>query len=424
MRVLLVSANTESINMPVIPVGLAAVAAATRNAGHRVELIDLLSVKDAGSAIKEAVEGFQPEVIGISIRNIDDQNMAPPNLLLDQVKPVMSECRRFSEAPIVLGGAGYSIFPESVLSYLGADMGIQGEGEIAFPALLAFMERKADPSGTPGLFLPERGLQCKRNFVKDLDLLPLPDSSLWSKMVAGNQDLWMPIQTRRGCPMRCSYCSTSLIEGRIIRKHTAETVVNLLARHVENGFRRFFFTDNIFNIPLSYAKELSQRLTQRRLAISWRCILYPGYVDESLVRDMAKAGCKEVSLGFESGSEIILRNMNKKFGLENIRRTSELLADYGIGRMGFLLLGGPGESKGSVEESFTFVDSLNLDAIKVTIGIRIYPGTALAKQAVSEGVIAAEDDLLYPKFYLAPEIKGWLQEIVNGRMKDRPHWRM
>jgi len=92
--------------------------------------------------------------------------------------------------------------------------------------------------------------------------------------------------------------------------------------------------------------------------------------------------------------------------------------------MGFLLLGGPGESKGSVEESFTFVDSLNLDAVKVTIGIRIYPGTALAKQAVSEGVIAAEDDLLYPKFYLAPEIKGWLQEIVNDRMKDRPHWMM
>ena len=157
MRVLLVSANTESINMPVIPVGLAAVAAATRNAGHRVELIDLLSVRDTGTAIKEAVVGFQPEVIGISIRNIDDQKMAPPNLLLDQVKPVMSECRRFSEAPIVLGGAGYSIFPESVLSYLGADMGIQGEGEIAFPALLALMERKADPSRTPGLFLPKRG---------------------------------------------------------------------------------------------------------------------------------------------------------------------------------------------------------------------------------------------------------------------------
>ncbi len=424
MRVLLVSANTESINMPVIPVGLAAVAAATRNAGHRVELIDLLSVRDTGTAIKEAVVGFQPEVIGISIRNIDDQKMAPPNLLLDQVKPVMSECRRFSEAPIVLGGAGYSIFPESVLSYLGADMGIQGEGEIAFPALLALMERKADPSGTPGLFLPKRGLQCKRKFVKDLDLLPLPDSSLWSKMIAGNQDLWVPIQTRRGCPMRCSYCSTSVIEGRIIRKHTAETVVNLLARHVENGFRRFFFTDNIFNIPLSYAKELSQTLAQRRLAISWRCILYPGYADESLVRDMAKAGCKEVSLGFESGSEIILRNMNKKFGLETIRRTSELLADYGIARMGFLLLGGPGESKDSVEESFAFVDSLNLDAVKVTIGIRIYPGTALAKQAVSEGVIAAEDDLLYPKFYLAPEIKGWLQEIVNDRMKNRPHWMM
>jgi radical SAM superfamily enzyme YgiQ (UPF0313 family) len=323
-----------------------------------------------------------------------------------------------------LGGAGYSIFPEKVLSFLGADMGVQGEGEVAFPTLLTLLERKADISVTPGLFLPKKGLQCKRKFVKDLDLLPLPDSSLWSNMVAGNKDLWMPIQTRRGCPMRCSYCSTPSIEGRLIRKYTVETAINLIARHVENGFSQFFFTDNTFNIPLSYAKELSQTIADRSFAISWRCILYPGYVDESLVRAMAKAGCKEVSLGFESGSKIILRNMNKKFGLETIRRTSELLADYGIARMGFLLLGGPGESKGSVEESFTFVDSLDLDAVKVTLGIRIYPGTALANQAVAEGVIASENDLLHPKFYLVPNIRGWLQEIVNDWMKDQPNWMM
>jgi radical SAM superfamily enzyme YgiQ (UPF0313 family) len=222
--------------------------------------------------------------------------------------------------------------------------------------------------------------------------------------------------------MRCSYCSTSVIEGRIIRKRTVEKVIDLIARHVENGFRQFFFTDNIFNIPLSYAKEICKTLVEGRLAISWRCILYPGYVDESLVRDMARAGCKEVSLGFESGSEIILRNMNKQFGLQTIRRTSDLLADYGIARMGFLLLGGPGETKVSVKESVAFVDSLSLDAVKVTTGIRIYPGTALAKQAVSEGMISANDEMLYPKFYLAPEIKGWLQEFVNGQIKNRPHW--
>ena len=142
MKVLLISANTESINMPIIPIGLGAVAAATRNAGHEVEVVDLMRVTDTHLIIKEALERFGPDVIGISVRNIDDQKINHPRFLLDQVKPVISDCRRFSEAPIVLGGAGYSIFPESALSYVEADMGIQGEGETAFPTLLDLLEQR------------------------------------------------------------------------------------------------------------------------------------------------------------------------------------------------------------------------------------------------------------------------------------------
>ena len=131
-----------------------------------------------------------------------------------------------------------------------------------------------------------------------------------------------------------------------------------------------------------------------------------------------------MSLGFESGSKTILKNMNKKFGPKSIQRTAELLADHGIAQTGFLLLGGPGETKQTVEDSFSFVDGLNLDALKVTIGIRIYPGTELARLAVSEGVITPGDDLLYPKFYLAAEIDGWIQEKVETWIQDRPNWMM
>ena len=222
MKVLLISANTEPINIPVIPVGLGAVAVATLNAGHEVDLIDLMSVSDTWLVIKEAMEKFQPDVIGISVRNIDDQNMEHPQFLLDQVKAVIADCRSFSNAPIVLGGAGYSVFPESSLAYLGADMGIQGEGEAAFPALLALMEQGADLSGTAGLYLSGLGLQGKRKFAKNLDLLPLPDADLWTPPASEDQELWMPMQTRRGCPMNCSYCSTSCIEGRRQRKGTGK----------------------------------------------------------------------------------------------------------------------------------------------------------------------------------------------------------
>jgi hypothetical protein len=89
---------------------------ATRNAGHEVKFVDLMTEKDDQSSIREAIASFDPEIIGISVRNVDDQNMEKPRFLLDQVKEVVTACRNLSGARIVLGGAGYSIFPESALS--------------------------------------------------------------------------------------------------------------------------------------------------------------------------------------------------------------------------------------------------------------------------------------------------------------------
>ncbi len=408
--------------MPVIPVGLGAVAVATRNAGHDVELLDLMNVSDAHAAVKAAMERFGPDVIGISVRNIDDQCMEQPMLLLDQVKPVIASCRTSSDAPIVLGGAGYSIFPESALAYLGADMGIQGEGEVAFPLLLALMEKGADISEAPNLCLPGLGRVDKRKFAKDLNSLPFPDPGLWSPSALMHQDLWIPIQTRRGCPMKCSYCSTSTIEGRIIRKRNPAAVVDSIEGLVQAGFRQFYLTDNIFNIPSSYAKQFCQVLAERGLDISWRCILYPGQIDDALIRAMARGGCRQAALGFESGSAKILRNMNKKFAPEDVRRTSALLAAHGIQRMGFLLLGGPGETRKSVEESLAFADSLQLETMKITVGIRIYPYTALAQIAQSERIIRPEDNLLFPTFYIVRGLEDWLRKVVGKWMADRPHW--
>jgi radical SAM superfamily enzyme YgiQ (UPF0313 family) len=123
---------------------------------------------------------------------------------------------------------------------------------------------------------------------------------------------------------------------------------------------------------------------------------------------MAAAGCSEVALGFESGCERILREMNKRFTPADVRHTSDLLARRGIRRMGFLLLGGPGETRESVEESLAFARSLRLDDLRITVGIRIYPGTALARRAVAEGVIEGGDDLLRPRFYLASGLEPWI----------------
>ena len=421
MRVLLISANTEKIHMPTLPLGLACVASATQKAGYDVAMVDLMVEKDTRSALKEAIEGFSPDIIGISVRNIDDQNMENPIFLLDPVKEIVAGCRNLSGARIVLGGAGYSLFPESALSFLGADLGIQGEGEVVFPELIERMERGASLSGLSGLYVPSHGFQCKRTFTKNLDTLPLPDTDLWP-IPSQKEKPWMPVQTRRGCPLSCSYCSTEVIEGRVMRRHSPEAIVQWMARWRRAGIRQFYFVDNTFNLPPSYAKKICRNLIDHGLNIRWWSILYPKQVDKELVGLMAEAGCEQVSIGFESGSERILKNMNKRFTPKEVRQISERLSEYGIRRMGFLLLGSPGETRESVEESLVFADSVNLDFLKITAGVRIYPHTSLAKRAIAEGVISSHDDLLFPRFYLAKGLEVWLTETLKNWAIARPHW--
>lgn len=407
--------------MTTLPLGLACVAAATRKSGHDVAMVDLMIEKDVHSALKETIEGFRPDIIGISVRNIDDQNMENPRFLLDRAKEIVSGCRSLSKAKIVLGGAGYSIFPEKVLSFLGADMGIQGEGEVAFPALIERIEQGTDLSGVWGLYLRGKGLQCKRRYTKNLDTLPLPGTGLWA-FPSQKEDLWMPVQTRRGCPLNCSYCSTGTIEGRRIRRHSPEATVKWIAHWRKAGVRQFYFVDNTFNLPPSHAKEICHRLIDDGLDIRWWSILYPAHVDEELVDLMGRAGCAQVSLGFESGSERILKNLNKRFTRKGVRLISEMLSDHGIRKMGFLLFGSPGETWESVEESLTFADSLGLETMKITLGVRIYPGTALARIAVDEGMISSQDDLFSPRFYLAKGLEEWLPKTLKKWTVTRPHW--
>jgi radical SAM superfamily enzyme YgiQ (UPF0313 family) len=426
MRVLLISANTEQINMPVLPLGLAFIAAAVQSAGHEVKMLNLMMQADTHKAIKDAIIESNPEITGISVRNIDDQNMENPKFLLEAVKDVVDNCRKYSEATIVLGGAGYSIFPQAALDFLKADIGIQGEGERAFLTILERLRDNTDLSEIPGLYLPGRDHQSKPGLITTFaDVpLPLPGVHLSTPSLLEDQQIWIPFQTRRGCPMDCNYCSTATIEGRIIRKHDPQKTVEAIAKYAEVGGDHFFFVDNTFNLPNSYAQTLCQQLISAKLNVTWRCILYPWKVDDNLVEKMAKAGCKEVSLGFESGSEKILAKMNKKYSPADIRQISERLKKIGIGRMGFLLLGGPGETKATVMESLEFADSLKLEAMKITIGIRIYPHTSIAQTAIKEGLITAEDNLLIPKFYVAKSLEGWLRQTVNAWMANRPHWIM
>jgi radical SAM superfamily enzyme YgiQ (UPF0313 family) len=412
VRVLLISANTERINMASLPLGLSLVAAAVREAGHPIAFLDLLTQSDPRAAIRLAIERFSPEVIGISVRNIDDQHIETQQFLLEPVKDLIAECRTLTSVPIVLGGAGYSIYPQAALDYLGADFGVCGEGERALPLLLERLEQKAAVVGLPGVYLPHRGCLEPWRLEPDLDRLPLPSEELYGSANPSDATLWVPVQTRRGCPLDCAYCSTARIEGRPLRARSPERVVQYLAETAQRGFRRFHLVDNTFNLPPSYALAFCRAIAAARLDIAWRSILYPHNVSEELVAAMADAGCEEVSLGFESGSLPVLKWMNKRFEPEEVRTISDRLAACGIRRIGFLLLGGPAETRETVDESLAFARSLHLDALNLTIGIRIYPHTQLARTARDQGLIRPDDDLLRPRFYLRPELEAYIRQRV------------
>lgn len=417
---LLVSANREEINMTTLPLGLALVAAATRRAGHEVRLLDLIGAPEPDAAVRREVEAFRPDLVGVSVRNIDDQCRAKTRFLLDQAREVVEAIRSATRVPVVLGGAGYSIFPDSVLDYLQGDFGLRGEGEWAFPAFLDRWARKEELAGFPGLHIRGAGPAAAPAVNRDLDGLPWADLVSWLQADPATPDLWLPMQTRRGCPMACSYCSTPAIEGRLVRKCSPDAAAEVLAGQMQAGIKRFFLTDNTFNLPPSFARSFCQALIQRGLKPMWRCILYPARVDRGLVRLMVEAGCVGVSLGCESGSARMLRALKKRFTLAEVQTTARILAEHHLPAMGFLMLGGPGETRETVEESLGFIENLPLSALKITVGIRIYPETDLARQAVRQGLVEPGDDLLRPRFYLEPDLEDWLPARIREWAADQP----
>jgi radical SAM superfamily enzyme YgiQ (UPF0313 family) len=423
MKVLLISANRTEINMRTMPLGLAFVAEAVRRQGHPVKMLDLVRVEDVKASLARSIGEFRPDVIGISIRNIDDQTMRYTRFLYEDDRQVITLVKSLTDCPVVLGGAGYSMFPDAILADSMADFGIEGEGEAAFARLLERLDKGESPEGLPGVHVKGGSPAHARELIRRPDDSPLPDPDLMLEGPVAGEDTWVPVQTRRGCAMKCSYCSTASIEGRILRKRPVGTVVEWISRLAARGARQLYFVDNTFNLPRSYAMELCRMMADASLDVKWRCIIYPWRLDEELAAAMARAGCIEVSVGSESADEEVLRRMNKRFRRNDVAEVCRLLKKYGIKQMGFLMLGAPGETRESVKESLAFADSLEFDALKVSVGIRIYPGTALAEEALKAGIISPGDTLLEPRFYITPGLdEEWIRQTAAQYAATRPNW--
>jgi radical SAM superfamily enzyme YgiQ (UPF0313 family) len=428
MNVLFLSVDTES-DLPVLPLGMSLVAAATEAAGHFVETRILTAGELIEPVLKPIIQAAEPAVIGVTLRNIDNQSMADTVFYPNTIQTLVSLCKNLSNAPIVLGGPGYAIFPESALAFTGADYGVTGDGEVVFPRLLSAAAAGRSPEGVAGVYpanarVSGTGSTAPAPINADLSRASsvFPTAHLALPASIREKEIWLPFQTRRGCPLGCTYCSTASIEGRRLRKRSLQQVVEWLSRYSNAGFDRFFFVDNTFNLPPSYAEALCDEIINAGLSIQWRAIVYPSHIRESLVAKMAAAGCTWVSLGFESAASPVLRGLNKRFSPQDVRHAAEVMRKHGIRRTGFLMFGGPGETRDTVERSIDFVESLDLEMVKVTCGIRLYPHTPLSARAVAEGRISPDTDLLAPCFYIVKGLETWLPSRMEQLMQAHPDW--
>jgi radical SAM superfamily enzyme YgiQ (UPF0313 family) len=424
MRVFLVSVNRESSPYPVAPLGASYVAGAARMAGHEVELLDLCFSRDVEGDIDRAVRRFAPELIGISIRNVDNLTFPASVSYLDEIQIAVAALKRASRAPIVAGGPGFSIFPGPLLSLLDLEFGVIGEGEEIFCLLAQHLGNGSPVPNLPNLLrqgdiarkLARKVAPFAGNGLPARDLL---DSARYLEL-GGMANL----QTKRGCPFQCAYCTYPHINGTCLRLRPPAEVVNELASMVVgSGLDQVFFVDDIFNWPPDHAMGICKEILARKLRVEWTCFATPLGMTPELARAMKRAGCRGVEFGTDTASSPMLQALSKPFPQEAIRMASHACREAGLPDAHYLVFGGPGETDETMHETFAFFDDLRPRAVLAFLGIRIYPNTPLHRIAISDGVIPDEDGLLLPRFYISPKIEAEdLKAVIGLQAEARPNW--
>ncbi len=416
MNVLLFSINRSTVPMPVMPIGACMVAEAAEQAGHKVHLADLMFTKDPLSAIRSAVINRKPEVIGLSIRNIDNNDMRDATFFLRDLGHIVKTMRGLTRNPIVLGGAAFSVMPEEIMRLGDISCGVIGNGEAIFPHLLEQLSRNETIRDIPGVASIENGI-FRTN--------PGPGSVFTEGRLAPNYEKWLnvrayrsymataPIQTKTGCPFECVYCTYHKIEGNAYRFSDPGQVVDAVARLARSGLRDIEFVDSVFNEPYRHALEVCEALAGAGLHARLQSYdLNPRSFDDTLVTAMEQAGFVGMGISVESASDSVLDGLRKGFSSQEVHHAAEVVQRHHLPCTWIFMLGGPGETRETVKQTLRFAErSVRPQDIAVfNIGIRIYPGTELECIARDQGVLTvAAKDMLGPVFYVSPEVSSdWI----------------
>jgi len=364
---------------PIQPMGLLYLGAVLRAAGHRVEVIDA-DVERLGHAIVAGrVARLRPRLFGITATTAQANEAFA---LAAAVK------ERWPAVFIVLGGAHASALTElSLQECPSVDAVAFGEGERTILELVDHVRDRAPLDGVAGVaFRGRQGLVVNppRALIEDLDTLPFPAWDL-VPMARYTASTWFPnkvkqytnIFTSRGCPYGCTFCGAKATWTRKFRARSPENVVEEIQQaYKQLRIPNFFISDDLFTLKRERVLAICERILQTGLPITWTCLSRVNTVDPEMLALMKRAGCYLISFGLESGSQAVLDRLGKATTVEQGIRAVEMTHAAGIKVFGSFMIGSPGETPGTVDETIRLIRRLKLD--EVGLGVTTaYPGTEL-----------------------------------------------
>jgi radical SAM superfamily enzyme YgiQ (UPF0313 family) len=312
-----------------------------------------------------------------------------------------------------------------LLELAGADFGIAGEGEQSFLALVEALRNGKNFDSIPGLVYGQNG----RTVINAAAPAPFSTVLSESDRPAANAVHYfqtgsmLNVQTQRGCAFRCCYCTYPVIEGRERRRRPPDLIADEFEQLARSGARYVFVVDSVFNTSARHVRETCEALVRRGNKLPWGCFLRPQGLTPELMNLLACAGLAHIEFGTDSFCDEVLEQYGKDFTFEDILFSSKLAREEKIDFCHFLISGGPGETEETIARGFRNSQLLEGAVIMAVVGMRIYPGTALYEQALSEGRIQRNTNLLEPVYYLAD---GLTEEAVFARLQEfagrSPNW--
>lgn len=388
MKILLINSNRYKEPVPVMPLGIFWIAESLIEAGFETKILDLCFSNSPEKDIDNYLKKFYPDIIGISIRNIDTANGYAPKFLVSDVKyKIVEPLKKLFKGYIVIGGAAVGINGVELLEYLDLNYAIAGDGEKSMVDFANKIKNKEGVENVLGLVVRENGLIKINNscdFSNDIDMLPVPKP--WKYIDLKYYKMYnspIQIQTKRGCSFSCIYCTYKNLEGYKYRLRNPIKIADEIENIVEHtGIRTIEFVDSTFNFPLEHAKKVLKEIISRKIKVRLQAMgLNPKFIDSELAELMKEAGFIEAGMGIESLSNITLKTLNKNFTKEEIIRAAKIMTKTKIALSWYIIAGAPLETKQTLKETFTNISKIAsfFDFITIAVGIRIYKNSPISE---------------------------------------------